>query len=65
MPHQTDKQRQKEWEAEDDLRTLRQAEDIKKDSSRLKAANAMAEKELKALGKIKSLITTKGNPKRK
>lgn len=35
-----------EWRAEDDLRTLTEAEKIRKDSKRLKAAQAMAKKKL-------------------
>lgn len=42
----------KEWQAEDDMRTLVRAEEIRKDPKRLKAAQAMAKKradELKSL----------------
>lgn len=42
----------KEWQAEDDMRTLVRAEEVRKDPKRLKAAQAMAKKradELKAL----------------
>lgn len=42
----------KEWQAEDDMRTLVRAEEIRKDTKRLKAAQAMAKKradELKSL----------------
>ena len=42
----------KEWQAEDDMRTLVRAEEIRKDTKWLKAAQAMAKKradELKSL----------------
>ena len=42
----------KEWQAEDDMRTLVRAEEIRKDTKRLKAAQATAKKradELKSL----------------
>jgi len=42
----------KEWQAEDDMRALVRAEEIRKDPKRLKAAQAMAKKradELKGL----------------
>ena len=40
------------WKAESDLRTIREAEDIKGDKSRLNAAKRMAKTEMKALAKI-------------
>lgn len=42
----------KEWQAEDDMRTLVRAEEIRKDTKRMKAAQAIAKKradELKSL----------------
>lgn len=47
----------KEWQAEEDMRTLVRAEEVRKDPKRLKAAQAMAKKradELKALTPEKS-----------
>lgn len=44
----------KEWQAEDDMRTLVRAEEIRKDPKRLKAAQQLAKKraeELNALNK--------------
>lgn len=39
----------KKWKAESDLRTLKEAEIIKKDEARLKSAVAIADDEFKAL----------------
>lgn len=47
----------KEWQAEEDMRTLVHAEEVRKDPKRLKAAQAMAKKradELKGLTSEKS-----------
>lgn len=47
----------KEWQAEEDMRTLVRAEEVRKDPKRLKAAQAMAKKradELKGLVPEKS-----------
>ena len=46
MPTKTDKQK---WEAEEDVRTLVRAEEIRKDKSRLRRATVMAKKQLAAL----------------
>ena len=43
----------KQFQAEDDLRTLRRADEISVDNSRMKAAKRMADKEMKALNKIR------------
>lgn len=40
------------FQAEDDLRTLRRAEEIKSDKTRVVAAKRIAKSEIKALGKI-------------
>ncbi len=40
------------WEAESDLRSLREVEDIKKDKSRLGRAQKLAQKEMRALKKV-------------
>jgi uncharacterized protein YjcR len=44
--------REAEWRAEDDLRTLLEAEKIKKDSKRYKAAQAMAKAKMAAMNKV-------------
>lgn len=38
-----------DWRAEDDMRTLMEADKIKKDAKRLKAAKAMARKKLESM----------------
>lgn len=43
-----------EWRAESDLRTLMEAEKIEKDPKRLKAAQALAKKQLLALAGVAS-----------
>ena len=45
----------KKWRAQDDLRTLQQVMQIKADPSRLKAAQAEAQKQLAALASVKKL----------
>jgi hypothetical protein len=40
------------WRAESDLRTLRDAEEIKADSSRVRAAKSEAKKQMNALSKV-------------
>ena len=42
----------KKFRAESDLRALREAEDIRGDSSRMSAARTMAKKEMAALKKV-------------
>ncbi len=59
MPAEVMTEQDKEFQAEDDLRTLRRARDIQGSSSRLKAAKALATKEIKALGTIGSTLLTK------
>lgn len=41
-----------EWRAEDDLRTLMEADKIRKDPERLKNAKAMAKKKLDAMQSV-------------
>lgn len=41
-----------EWRAEEDMRTLMEAEKIRKDSKRLKAAQAAAKKKLAEMHKV-------------
>ena len=43
------------WRAESDLRTLRQAEEIRRDPSRLKRAATMAAEEMKALQAVRAI----------
>lgn len=40
---------EKEWEAEEDLRTLSRARDIQKDSKRMAAVRALAKKKMDGL----------------
>lgn len=47
----SDKQ-EKEWQAEDDARTLLRAEEIRRDKARLNAAKQWAQKRLTELNKI-------------
>jgi hypothetical protein len=48
-------QEEARWRAESDLRTLRQAEEIRRDPSRLKRAATMAAEEMKALQAIRAI----------
>jgi hypothetical protein len=43
------------WRTESDLRTLRQAEEIRSDPSRLKRAATMAAEEMKALQAVRAI----------
>jgi hypothetical protein len=43
------------WRAESDLRTLRQAEEIRRDPARLKQAATMAAEEMKALQAVRAI----------
>lgn len=45
-------QEEKEWRAQSDLRTLRDAEEIRNDKSRLEAAMKEAKKQMEALHEI-------------
>ena len=42
----------KQWEREQDLRTLKKAEELKNDKARLAGAHAEAEKQMDALAKV-------------
>lgn len=42
----------KKWRAQEDLRTLRVADEIRTDSSRVQAAKRIAKQEMRALTKI-------------
>ena len=48
-------QEEARWRAESDLRTLRQAEEIRRDPSRLKQAATMAAEEMKALKAVRAI----------
>ncbi len=48
-----DREREKKWRTESDLRTLREADSIRCDGSRMRDVKAMARKEAEALRKIK------------
>ena len=48
-------QEEARWRAESDLRTLRQAEEIRRDPSRLKRAATMAADEMKALQAVRAI----------
>lgn len=43
---------EKRWQVEEDLRTLRRAEEIRSDSGRVRLAKQMAALEMKALAKV-------------
>jgi len=48
-------QEEARWRAESDLRTLRQAEEIRQDPARLKRAATMAAEEMKALQSVRAI----------
>jgi hypothetical protein len=48
-------QEEARWRAESDLRTLRQAEEIRQDPARLKRAATMADEEMKALQAVRAI----------
>ncbi|MGE0289515.1 MAG: hypothetical protein AB7I42_26000 [Bradyrhizobium sp.] len=48
------------WQAEEDLRTLRRAEEIRADKSRVAMAQKMATQEVKALQRVAGKPTPKG-----
>ncbi len=43
---------EKKWRAEDDIRTMQRAEEIRKDKERMKAMKQMAKQQVKDLSKI-------------
>lgn len=51
-PSKEDIAREKKYQAEDDIRTLQRAEEIKKDKSRMSAAKQMAKSQVQDLKKI-------------
>ncbi len=48
---------QAKWQAEEDLRTLRRAEEIRQQPQRLKQASRLADQELRALQAIKRKVS--------
>ena len=46
------------WQAEDDMRTLMRAEEVKRDPKRLAAAKACAKKKLEEVASVASINTT-------
>ena len=62
MPTMTE---HKQWEAQDDLRTLERAEEIRKSSARMRAAQTEAKRQMAALGKVAGPAKKKAAPKRK
>lgn len=48
-------QQEARWQAESDLRTLRQADEIRRDPSRFKQAASMAAEEMKALQAMRAI----------
>lgn len=53
-------QEEARWRAESDLRTLRQAEEIRRDRSRLQMASRIAAEEMKALQAIRAIGRSSG-----
>lgn len=47
---------EKRWRAESDMRTLMEAEEIKNDPARLKAAQAMAKEKLVELAAVTAVV---------
>lgn len=45
-------EKEKKWQAEDDIRTLQRAEEIKKDKGRMNAAKQVAKSQMQELKKI-------------
>ncbi len=57
-----------EWMAREDMQTLRRAEEIRRDSKRLAAATAQAQKHIEELSRVKSIKPTtpeKAAPRRR
>ncbi len=62
MPHNLTAE-DNQFQAEDDLRTIRRAKEISDDPVRFKAANKMADKEIKALNAVKGSTLLTGKKK--
>ncbi len=58
-PAQIQAEEAKRFQAEDDLRTLRRAEEVKSDSSRLRSAQTIAKEEMQALQKVQGVGRSK------
>ena len=52
MPPSIDKVRERKWRAEDDMRVMAQAEEIRKDKERMKAMKQIAKEKISELKKI-------------
>lgn len=51
---------QRRWQAEDDLRTLRRAEEIRADAARVRQAQRIATQEMKALERVAGKPAARG-----
>ena len=51
---------EKSWQAEEDMRTLKRAEEIRKDAKRMTAAQTCAQKELESTKTIMRMKPKKG-----
>ena len=52
VPTAEDKAREKRWRAEEDIRTIQRAEEIKKDKSRVAEMKKVANEQIKDLKKV-------------
>lgn len=52
MSPKTDKEREAKYRAESDLRTLQEAEEVKRDKARMKAALACAKEKMAAMDAV-------------
>lgn len=52
--------REREWRAEDDLRTLQRAAEIQGDTSRVRAAQQIAKRQMAALSKVAGRGASRG-----
>lgn len=52
IPTAEDKAREKRWRAEEDIRTIQRAEEIKKDKSRVAEMKKVANEQIKDLKKV-------------
>lgn len=51
-PSAEDKERERKYRAEDDIRTMQRAEEIKRDKERMKAMKSIAKEQMNGLKKI-------------
>ncbi len=54
-----------EWRARQDMSTLREAEEIRRDAKRLEAATAQAQKHMEELNRVKKLKPVKATAPRR